>query len=125
MLTAPRYHASMRIPCLALVMTLSTAPAVAAELVLFEYDGCLWCEEWKRDVGVYYAETAEGKMAPLRIVDLLDRRPADLRHIRPVRATPTFVLVEDGRELGRITGYTDAREFWTDFSAVLEDWRGR
>ncbi len=120
-----RYDRPMRIAAFALAMTITTAPALAAELVLFEYDGCLWCEEWKRDVGTYYAKTAEGQIAPLRIVDLLDRRPSDLRRIRPVRATPTFVLVENGRELGRITGYTDARSFWTDFGKVLKDWRGR
>ena len=105
---------------LALAFVLCTTPVSAAERGLVEFDGCLWCEQWKRDVGSYYAETAEGKAAPLRVVDLFDKRPAHLRAIRPVRATPTFVLVEDGRELGRITGYTDAKAFWTDFSEMLD-----
>jgi len=105
---------------LAIALIVLASPLSAAELVLFEYDGCLWCEEWKKDVGVYYAETAEGKAAPLRVVDLLDKRPAHLARVRAVRATPTFVLVEDGREVGRITGYTDAKSFWTDYSKVLD-----
>ncbi len=104
---------------LALSITLVATPLSAAELVLFEFDGCLWCEQWKADVGSYYAETAEGKAAPLRVVDLFDKRPAHLRQIRPVSATPTFVLVEKGREVGRITGYTDAKSFWTDFGKML------
>ena len=104
---------------LALSLTLVATPLSAAELVLFEFDGCLWCEQWKADIGRYYAETAEGKAAPLRVVDLFDKRPAHLRQIRPVRATPTFVLVEKGREVGRITGYTDAKSFWTDFGKML------
>ena len=105
---------------LVLALTLLATPVKAAELVLFEFDGCLWCEQWKLDVGPYYHETAEGMAAPLRVVDLFDKRPAHLRQIRPVRATPTFVLVDEGRELGRITGYTGATEFWTDFGKILD-----
>jgi len=102
-----------------LALTLFSAPVHAAELVLVEYDGCLWCEQWKSDVGSYYHKTAEGQAAPLRIMDLLDKRPAHLRNIRPVRAAPTFVLVDEGRELGRITGYTGEQEFWVDFGKIL------
>lgn len=102
-------------------LSLFATPLSAAELVLFEFDGCLWCEEWKKDVGTYYHDTAEGKAAPVRVVDLFDKRPEHLRNIRPVRATPTFVLVEDGRELGRITGYSNAKSFWVDFGKMLSD----
>lgn len=109
----------MRIPSLALALSLVSSPIAAAELVLFEYDGCLWCEAWKRDVGRYYDRTAEGLATPLRIVDMLDRRPPSLQRVRPVRIAPTFVVVENGQELGRITGYTDAKSFWTDFSRIL------
>jgi len=103
-----------------LTLALFSTPAQAAELVLFEFDGCLWCEQWKSDVGRYYHDTAEGQAAPLRIVDLFDKRPAHLRRIRPVRATPTFVLVDQGQEIGRITGYTGEREFWIDFGKMLD-----
>jgi thioredoxin-related protein len=113
----------MRATALTFALSLTTAttatPLNAAELVLFEFDGCLWCEQWKSDVGTYYAETAEGQAAPLRVVDLFDKRPAHLRRLRPVRATPTFVLVDEGREIGRITGYTDAKAFWTDYGKML------
>ena len=105
---------------LALALAFITSPLSAAELVLFEFDGCLWCEQWKRDVGTYYGETAEGQAAPLRVVDLFDKRPTHLTRIRPVRATPTFVLVDEGREVGRITGYTDAKAFWIDFGEMLK-----
>jgi len=99
---------------------LLATPAHSAELVLFELDGCLWCEQWKQDVGAYYADTAEGKAAPLRVVDLFDKRPEHLKRIARVRATPTFVLVEDGDEIGRIVGYKDPKEFWTRFNDILK-----
>ena len=37
----------------------------------------------------------------------------------PVRYTPTFVLVAEGRELGRITGYRDDAMFWGLLGAML------
>jgi thioredoxin-related protein len=30
----------------------------------------------------------------------------------PVRYTPTFVVVDHGHEVGRITGYIDDESFW-------------
>ena len=30
----------------------------------------------------------------------------------PVRFTPTFVVVDQGREIGRITGYSNDNAFW-------------
>jgi thioredoxin-related protein len=86
--------------------------AGAAELVMFETQGCPFCAAWHRDVGGVYAKTDEGKRLPLRRVDLQQERPADLRHIQNVWATPTFVAVDDEREIGRIVGYRDEDQFW-------------
>ncbi|NGX99515.1 MAG: thioredoxin family protein, partial [Candidatus Afipia apatlaquensis] len=30
----------------------------------------------------------------------------------PVRFTPTFIVVDNGREIGRITGYSNDNAFW-------------
>lgn len=86
--------------------------AGAAELVMFEAVGCSWCEAWDRDVGAIYDRTAEARIAPLRRVDLNAPRPADLAEIGGIVYTPTFVLVEDGREVGRILGYPGEAHFW-------------
>jgi len=91
---------------------LSAAPAGAAELVMFEQAGCAWCARWHKEVGPAYPRTAEGRAAPLRRVDLRAPRPDDLRAIAGVVHTPTFVLVEDGREVGRILGYPGDAFFW-------------
>ena len=86
--------------------------ADAAELLMFDTDGCFWCQMWKDDVGGYYHKTREGRTAPLRIVDLDAPMPPDLRWLRGVRASPTFVLIDDGREIGRIVGYPGEDRFW-------------
>lgn len=104
---------------LALAASLLVTPSKAAELVMFESDGCYWCERWKREVGTYYRQTAEARLAPLRRIDLFDRRPDDLTGIRGVLVTPTFVLVEKGREIGRIVGHPGKQEFWIALSRLL------
>lgn len=92
----------------------------AAELVMFESPFCEWCEAWDRDVGVVYHKTEEGRLAPLRRVQLHAPRPEDLGAIDAVVYTPTFVLVEQGRELGRITGYPGEDHFWGLMGVLLE-----
>lgn len=84
----------------------------SAELVMFESDGCEWCEAWHAEIGVIYAKTAEARIAPLRRVDIDVPMPADLSHIRGVHYTPTFVLLQGGGEVGRILGYPGEDFFW-------------
>lgn len=84
----------------------------AAELVMFLSPVCEWCQIWDEEVGVVYGKTPEARQARLRRVDIDDPRPEDLKRIRPVIYTPTFVLMENGREAGRITGYPGEASFW-------------
>lgn len=88
------------------------APAAAAELVLFEAADCVWCEAWNEEIGDIYPKTPEAQIAPLRRVDVHDERPADLAAIRGVLFTPTFVVMENGEEVGRIVGYGGEDFFW-------------
>lgn len=84
----------------------------AAELVLFESAGCVWCEAWHAEIGGIYPKTAESRIAPLRRVDVHAQRPTDLAAVARIIYTPTFVLMDDGEEIGRITGYAGEEFFW-------------
>ncbi|MGI9464138.1 MAG: transcriptional regulator [Aestuariivirgaceae bacterium] len=84
----------------------------AAELVMVEQHACEWCEAWNEDVGVVYDKTMEGKSAPLRRIDIHDPLPGDLQFITGLVYTPTFVLVDGGKEIGRIRGYPGEDFFW-------------
>lgn len=95
------------------------APARAAELVVFERAGCVWCARWNAEVGTAYGKTAEGAKAPLRRVDLARGVPADLAGVKPVVYTPTFVLVDGGKEIGRIEGYSDNAFFYGYLDGLL------
>lgn len=86
--------------------------ADAAELLMFRQDGCVWCERWEREIGVVYDKTAESQTVPLRRINLVRERADGIALASPVRFTPTFVVVEDGREIGRILGYASDHQFW-------------
>jgi hypothetical protein len=103
----------------ALFCAILPAASAATELLMFERAGCPWCQRWNRDVGPVYPNTEEGRRAPLRRIDL-DRR-TDLKWVlrEPIRFTPTFVLVENGREIGRLTGYINDETFWGMLANLL------
>jgi len=104
--------------CLSTLVVMREADAT--ELVMFEQALCEWCERWDEEIGGAYAMTDEGKAAPLRRVDIHAERPEDLTAIRGVVFTPTFVLVENGAELGRIAGYPGEDFFWPMLARLLE-----
>lgn len=88
---------------------------------MFRQDFCEWCATWEEEIGGFYAKTDEGQRAPLRRVDIHQQRPADLTTLKPVIYTPTFVLVEDGSEVGRILGYPGADFFWSLLEQLLKN----
>jgi hypothetical protein len=93
--------------------------AWSAELIFVRYDGCHWCAKWEAEIGTAYPQSAEGARAPLRRVNLREI-PDDIEFESPPAVTPTFILVHDGRELGRIIGYPGADFFWPMLTKLLD-----
>ena len=93
----------------------------ALELVMFEANDCPYCRQWHEEIGGAYPRTEEGKRAPLRVVDLHGVRPVDLEGIAGVVFTPTFVLLRDGAEIGRIAGYPGDHFFWPMLAELLKN----
>lgn len=91
---------------------IGSAPARAAELLVFERPGCVWCLRFDREIAPVYAKTEEGRLAPLRRLDVDEGDASRVALAAPVRYTPTFVLVDEGREVGRIPGYAGEEAFW-------------
>lgn len=86
-------------------------PGQAAELVMVEQPGCHYCERWDHEIAGIWPKTQAGQHAPLRRAQLYDK-PDDLKYARPVMFTPTFIIMEDGRELARLEGYPGEDFFW-------------
>ncbi len=96
----------------ALFFTSTLATVRAAELIMFDQVGCDWCETFNREIAPIYPKTAEGRRAPLRRVNIDQSIPPDLAFIMIERIAPLFVLVANGREIGRIRGYPGEDHFW-------------
>jgi thioredoxin-related protein len=103
-----------------LLLILIAAPAHSAELVMFEQKSCVWCQRFDRDIAPAYDKTSEGKRAPLRRLDISQPVPTDLAFIRRERFTPVFVLIDQGREIGRIRGYPGDTFFWGLLANLIE-----
>jgi hypothetical protein len=97
---------------LAGIIFLATPGARAAELIMFEQAGCEWCAKFDREIAPIYPKTEEGQRAPLRRVNIDQPLPKDLAFIQVERLTPLFVMVDKGREVGRIRGYPGDDNFW-------------
>ena len=110
---------SLRV-ALAFMFALLGMSAHAAELVMFEQKGCVWCERFNRDIAPAYEKTDEGRRAPLRRVDIARPMPPDLAFVRRERFTPVFLLVDNGREFGRIRGYPGDTFFWGLLAGMIE-----
>ena len=110
----------MRLLSLCAVLLLLAGPARAAELLMFEQKGCVYCALFNREIAPAYGRTDEGKRAPLRRVDIDAPLPSDLAFVQRERFTPVFVLVDGGREYGRIRGYPGETFFFGLLANMIE-----
>ncbi|MFA5940334.1 MAG: thioredoxin family protein [Sinimarinibacterium sp.] len=88
---------------------------------MFSSPSCGTCQQFEREVGDRYARTNDGKRIPLHRIGLHTPRPPQLAIIAEVRGTPTFVLLDADKEIGRITGYSGDELFWMRFAALVAD----
>lgn len=117
--TSIRMRILARLTLLSLGFLSPLYPAIAAELIFVEQPGCAYCARWEAEIAPIYPKTPEAQIAPLREVRL---RSAELDAIDTKGAvifTPTFLLVEDGRELARIEGYVGDELFWSMLTVTL------
>ncbi len=107
---------------LAFLIFISPIQAVAGdvELLMFEEDGCYWCGIWNAQISGIYPKTQEGRTAPLHRIDIHSAVPKDIKLKSRPFYTPTFVLVKNGSEIGRIEGYPGEDFFWGLLEQMLK-----
>lgn len=91
-------------------------PIANVSLVMVEEPGCPHCARWHREVGPAYAASAEGRFAVLQRVTM--GSPEAVR-LGGVRYSPTFIVLRDRQEVGRIVGYPGADFFWPMLEELL------
>ncbi|MEM9761771.1 MAG: thioredoxin family protein [Pseudomonadota bacterium] len=107
----------------ALSALIAHATALAGEfrLLMLDQEACEWCEQWEEDIGGAYHLTQEGKIAPLTRASIHEPLPDGIALERRAGFTPTFVLLEDGTEVGRLEGYAGADFFYPMLDRLLRD----
>ncbi len=88
---------------------------------MFEADGCYWCEVWHKEVGQVYEKSPEGKIAELQIVPLTNANQKQYDLNSRIVYSPTFVLVNNNKEISRIEGYPGADFFWGMLEKMIEN----
>jgi thioredoxin-related protein len=108
---------------LAVSLSLSAVCAQAEEmrLLMFEEAGCYWCGKWNGKIGPIYPKTIEGRTAPLQRIDIHAGIPASIKIKSRPQFTPTFVVIREGLEIGRIEGYPGEDFFWALLEQILQD----
>ncbi|MGB0660627.1 MAG: hypothetical protein ACPGNV_10650 [Mangrovicoccus sp.] len=89
------------------------------QLIMVEQPGCVYCARWNAEIGGIYAKTDEGKLLPLRRVDLRGSELKEMPLKGRVLYTPTFLLTEGGAEIARIEGYSGDELFWWMLSSLI------
>ena len=98
----------------------ANAQSAKDQLLMITSSSCPWCEAFEEEVGSIYGQTEEAAFLPLRRHDFFAVMPNDLEQITPATMTPTFVILRDGAEIGRIIGYPGAELFWWRLSEFLD-----
>lgn len=89
------------------------------QLVVMEAPGCIYCTIFRRDVLPSYEVSERGKEMPVRFVDVNDVEQAGIGLQSPIDILPTFVVIKDNREVGRIPGYMGPEDFFHSINYLL------
>ena len=90
------------------------------ELVFITSDRCPFCQEWERDVGHIYDSTPYAQHANLRRIDFTEIAFMLPKLRDAVVGTPTFLIFENGAEIGRIEGYQSSEMFFWALSEYIQ-----
>ena len=105
----------------AALISLTGVARADTRLLMLDSVGCAYCEMWTREVGDAYHKTSEGRQAPLLRQSIRDDLPEGIVLDGAAVFTPTFILLVDGQEINRITGYPGEDFFWWMLEVMLED----
>ena len=86
-------------------------PASPYELVVFEADGCLYCQNFRQDVLPLYKASKIGRDTPIRFVNVSRSDETKMGLASQITIAPTVVLMHQGQEIDRIVGYTGPFNF--------------
>ena len=99
----------------------SALPDARMELLVVEIDNCIYCGIFRRDVAPTYQGSPRGRDVPMRFVNINAPDVDRLQLTAPIDSVPTVLVIENGREVGRISGYVGPEFFFHSLSRILPD----
>ncbi|WBU59768.1 thioredoxin family protein [Paracoccus albus] len=103
-----------------LVINPVRAAASNLQLLVAHDTSCGDFARWQSEIGPGYAESNVGRAAPLLSVNIQGPWPNGLALASAPRQTPTFILLRNGQEIGRIEGYGDANRFLAQLNSLMK-----
>jgi thioredoxin-related protein len=97
------------------------ASASRLQLVVVEAQGCIYCRIFRRDVLPLYRTSARANVMPMRFSDVNDVEEGKLKLVAPIDNVPTVLLIEDAREVGRVSGYVGPENFFHSLDRLIRD----
>lgn len=88
------------------------------EMVVLEVDGCIYCGVFRRQLLPAYQASRHGRAIPVRFVDINDEALARIGLTQPVGMVPTFVVLENNEEIGRIPGLMGHADFFRALDVI-------
>jgi hypothetical protein len=89
------------------------------EILVFETERCVYCRIFRRDVVPQYETSQRARIAPIRFVEAKTANHQALGLDGPITILPTVVVMREGRESGRITGYLGPEPFFHMITRVI------
>ena len=89
------------------------------QLVVLEAPGCTYCDIFRRDVLPSYEASQQAKDMPVRFIDVNDLTKTQIELQSQIDILPTFVIVKDNVEIGRIPGYMGPEDFFHSINYLL------
>ncbi len=77
------------------------------ELIMFKTSICNHCAVFDQDVAELYKSHSLAKKAPWVNVNLDDAGTGKYHLSKPIEMVPTFVIMKNGKEIGRLPGVID------------------
>jgi thioredoxin-related protein len=90
------------------------------ELLVIEVAGCTVCDLVRLHIQPAYEASPRARDVPMRYVDITHTDELKLGLSSRVATVPTIILMRDGHEVDRISGYTGPQNFFAVLSNMLE-----
>ena len=86
------------------------------KILMFDSNFCMFCEAWEQEIGIVFEKSDYAKYFQLMRRDRSKQDQINIDLKSTVIGTPTFVIINKNREIGRIVGYSGAEMFWWQLS---------